>query len=58
MQPSITMIITITLIIIMIITISRSSEIPDWRLAGDSRVSWVGRTLKSWLATFLGEGKL
>ena len=58
MQPSITMIITMTLIIIMIIIISPSSEIPDWHLAGDSRVSWVGRTLKSWLATFLGEGKL
>ena len=25
---------------------------------GDRRVSWLGRTLKSWLATFLREGKL
>ena len=25
---------------------------------GGSRVSWVGRTIKPWLATFLGEGKL
>ena len=29
-----------------------------WRQAGDSRVSWVRRTLMPCLATFLGEGKL
>ena len=27
-------------------------------VGGGSRVSWVGRTIKPWLATFLGEGKL
>ena len=30
----------------------------SWHPAGDGRVSWVARTLKPWLATFLGEGKL
>ena len=34
------------------------SEILGWHAAGDSRVSWLGRTLKLWLATFLGEGRL
>ena len=36
----------------------RESESPRWRLAKNSRTSWVGRALKSLLATFLGEGKL
>ena len=34
------------------------SESPRWRLARNSRISLAGRTLNSWLATFLGEGKL
>ena len=34
------------------------SEILCWHPAGDSRFSWVGRTLKPYLATFLGEEKL
>ena len=34
------------------------SEILGWHPAGDSCVSWGGRTLKPWLATFLREGKL
>ena len=41
-----------------IIIIPRGSEILSCCPAGDSCVSWVGRTLKPWLATFLGEGKL
>ena len=52
------------IIIIMIIIIyipflpPGDSEIPSWRPAEDTCVSQVGRTLKPWLATFLGEGKL
>ena len=36
----------------------RGSEIQGWHPAGDSRVLWVGKTLKPWVATFLGEGKI
>ena len=48
----------IILIIIIIIINPCGSESLGWHLAGDSHVSWVGRTLKPWLATFLGEEKL
>ena len=57
------MIIAVSIIIVIIIVIiiminTRASDIPGWRPVGDSLVSWVGRTLKSWLATLVGEGKL
>ena len=33
----------------------RGSEILVWHVVGDSCVSWVERTLKPWLPTFLRE---
>ena len=32
-------------------------DILGWCAASDNHVSWVGRALKYWLATFLEEGK-
>lgn len=37
------------------VTNPRGSESLGWHAAGNSRVSWVGRSLKSWLVTFLRE---
>ena len=48
----------IIILTIIIIINPCGKEIPSWRPTEDSRVSWVGRALRPWLATFLGEGKL
>ena len=31
----------------------RGIEIPGWRQVGNSRVSWPGQGLKTWMAVFL-----